>query len=779
MPSPTCPHRAATTVAAALLVLFCAWGLVTSRAAAQGRETQGRETQGRETEGAQTQGAQAQGAQTPDEGFGAEGVVDAVNDDATRESLGRSVVSARELEERLPRSAPDALRYEPGVSVQQTAHAQASPYVRGMTGQQVVHLFDGVRLNNSIYRQGPNQYFFSVDTYTLAELEVLRGSASTRYGSDALGGAILATPRRARFGREVGTRGVEVRPRFFARFGSADGEWGGRAELAWTLGRDTSVLMGAGYRDVGLLESGGQLPSIADDVRFVPRFAEDGRTMLGTGFKETTFDFRLVHDFGAFELVAASYAYLQEDAPRTDQCPPPEAPSSECLTIDPQLRTLTYVSLRGSAGRAMDRFELTASWQHHDEHRVRERPRSYVRYDWDNQVDTLGLAFRASTAAFALSQSAEARVRYGAEGYTDLIGSSASLTFTDLERTFDSTRGQYLAGSRYHTLAAFTELELALWDRLTLRGGGRLGANGARAPADPETDTLPVNKDWVSVVGRVGAELQALRELRVVLNLDQGFRAPNLDDLTARQSVGPGYQYENPTLKPERSLTTELGVLLDWEGRGARAEYALALDVWGFATLLEDGIFRAVREAEDCPQNAGGCTSSRNQFQLVNAEGEAWMLGAEGGVTAYFPQGFSVRATLAYAWGEGPNTGSRTTAGESFYGTRVPISRVPPLNGTVETRWRHRPSGIYLGGALRWADAQTRLAPSDLSDARIPRDGTPGYAVLDLRAGWRAGNHFRVSGVFENVFDAAYRVHGSSINGAGRSFSVTISGGLD
>ena len=36
-----------------------------------------------------------------------------------------SVVTRRDLEERLPRSAPDALRFEPGVYVQQTAHGQA------------------------------------------------------------------------------------------------------------------------------------------------------------------------------------------------------------------------------------------------------------------------------------------------------------------------------------------------------------------------------------------------------------------------------------------------------------------------------------------------------------------------------------------------------------------------------------------------------------------------------------------------------------------------------
>jgi len=36
--------------------------------------------------------------------------------------------------------------------VQQTAHAQASAYLRGLTGQQTVLVFDGVRLNTSTWR---------------------------------------------------------------------------------------------------------------------------------------------------------------------------------------------------------------------------------------------------------------------------------------------------------------------------------------------------------------------------------------------------------------------------------------------------------------------------------------------------------------------------------------------------------------------------------------------------------------------------------------------------
>src|SRR5688572_1894725 len=77
-----------------------------------------------------------------------EGETIVVEGEAPPPAPGRpsSRVTRRDLEERQPRSAPDALRYEPGVYVQQTSAGQGSAFLRGRTGQQTVLLFDGVRL---------------------------------------------------------------------------------------------------------------------------------------------------------------------------------------------------------------------------------------------------------------------------------------------------------------------------------------------------------------------------------------------------------------------------------------------------------------------------------------------------------------------------------------------------------------------------------------------------------------------------------------------------------
>jgi hemoglobin/transferrin/lactoferrin receptor protein len=103
-----------------------------------------------------------------------------------------SVVTAQDLERKMPRTTPEALRELPSIMLQKTSHGQGSPYLRGFTGYRTLMLVDGIRLNNSTFRDGPNQYWGTIDAQSLDHLEVVRGPSSVMYGSDAIGGTVNA-----------------------------------------------------------------------------------------------------------------------------------------------------------------------------------------------------------------------------------------------------------------------------------------------------------------------------------------------------------------------------------------------------------------------------------------------------------------------------------------------------------------------------------------------------------------------------------------------------------
>src|SRR5262249_28009751 len=153
-----------------------------------------------------------------------------------------------------------------------------------------------------------------------------------------------------------------------------------------------------------------------------------------------------------------------------------------------------------------------------------------------------------------------------------------------------------------------------------------------------------------------------------------------------------------------------------------------------YAMQIEDAIVRSPRPIEACPPATAACAGSWTRFQLVNVPGTSWILGAELAARVSLDFGLGAIATLMYAGGEGPNPAPAPAGPSASYSARVPLSRVPPLQGTVQLRYAHRETRLVFGAAMRWAMGQDRLAPSDLGDARIPIGGSSAYAVFDLRA---------------------------------------------
>ena len=67
----------------------------------------------------------------------------------------------------------DALAAQPGVFLQQTTPGQGAAIVRGLKGSEVLHLVDGFRLNNAIFRNAPTQYLALISPGTVERIEVV------------------------------------------------------------------------------------------------------------------------------------------------------------------------------------------------------------------------------------------------------------------------------------------------------------------------------------------------------------------------------------------------------------------------------------------------------------------------------------------------------------------------------------------------------------------------------------------------------------------------------
>ena len=90
-------------------------------------------------------------------------------------------------------------RYEPGISVfdprdsgnYRGTTSTGNLNIRGMRGNRVLSFQDGIRLPAGFYAVGYDySNFNTVDYYTLKTIDVLKGPASSLYGSDAFGGVL-------------------------------------------------------------------------------------------------------------------------------------------------------------------------------------------------------------------------------------------------------------------------------------------------------------------------------------------------------------------------------------------------------------------------------------------------------------------------------------------------------------------------------------------------------------------------------------------------------------
>ncbi|MFH0021017.1 TonB-dependent receptor domain-containing protein [Pseudomonas fluorescens] len=132
--------------------------------------------------------------------------------EARNDSSAANTVFTREDIDRLqPSDLPDLLRRVPGVQVAQTGGRGSLPgvYIRGTQSAQSLVLVDGQRIGNSTSGDSNLQH---LNIEQIERVEVLRGSRSVIYGSDAIGGVIQIFTRRG--------NGQGLQPRLHMGLGS-------------------------------------------------------------------------------------------------------------------------------------------------------------------------------------------------------------------------------------------------------------------------------------------------------------------------------------------------------------------------------------------------------------------------------------------------------------------------------------------------------------------------------------------------------------------------------
>ena len=632
--------------------------------------------------------------------------------------------SSENLLEKHYRTLPQALREIPGILVQETSMGQGSPYIRGFTGFRNLMLIDGIRLNNSVFRSGPNQYWNTIDPLGIGRLEIVKSTGSVPYGPDSIGGTVQVFTRNPEDAAERNT---------YLRTSSAQRSVEGRFEATHILSERTAILIGGGGKSFGDLQGG-----------------QDIRRQTGTGYDEQNLDIKVRHGLSDDARLTILHQHLrQNNIPRTHKTI--HAKSFNGTTIGNELRreldqerNLTYLQYhRNLHGELADSLFFSLSYQEQNEVRDRVKTSSVELQGFE--VGTLGLILQADGTSTLGSWTT------GIDYYGDKV---------DSFKTKDGTariQGPIGDNASYDLLGAYANMESPLNEHTTLTLGGRYTFAEAEADRveDPATgNAISIADEWDAIVGsaRLSREISPDR-LFLFGGVAQGFRSPNLSDLTRFDSARTNeIEIPSPNLDPEHFLTGEVGLRFKNEKLGFAASF--------FHTEIRDMIVR---------KPTGKMIGDENEVTKVNA-GDGFTEGIELSATYKASDRWFFWANLA--WLNGEVDTYPTSAPNKV---REPVDRIMPLMWQTGVRWTCEACHFNIDGLLRSAQDADRLSTRDAADtSRIPPGGTPGYTVLDLRASWRQSDSMHWFVAVENIFNEDYRVHGSGINMPGRNFTIAV-----
>jgi hemoglobin/transferrin/lactoferrin receptor protein len=643
-----------------------------------------------------------------------------------------SISDERAINELQIKTLPDVLKYEPGVMLQQSGVAQTAPYIRGFTGYRTLLMVDGIRLNNATFRDGPNQYWGTVDPLMIDRYDLIRGSNSALYGSDSIGGTLNVKTQ----SWQPRDDGSNFGGRVYYRFNSADLSNTGRVELGGSHGNWDAILGGSGkvYQN---LTTG------------------DDQNNPKTGYDNQSVNTKVRYHLNDTDKLTFAYQYdTTNDAWRTHSTIygvpfNGTVPGNKLARVLDQRRQLAYGRYEASNLAFMKNFEFTISHQQMDEEQL-ETSSKAVANQLNFKDGTLGITARAD------SNTPIGNLAYGVEYYHDTVTSRGtkfdpSTGITQLQR-----QGTVADGSSYDQAGVYLQ-DTIKWNKFEFTGGGRYNyasvhlGKGFNDATGLNVDNF--NNSWDTVVGNFKAIFNATKNVNVFAGVSQGWKSPNVYDLSGEEWTRSGeVQTYSLGLKPEHFLTYEVGFKTRYKHFDSSATY--------FYTDINNMIERAP---------TGQVFEGDTVVEGRNS-GKGHIHGIELSSKIFITDEWSTFAN--FTWMEGTVSQYATAAPVL---TNAPMTRIMPITGNVGIHWADIGNRFWAESSVIVAGKQSRLSYSDRNDiSRVVPGGTPGYVDVGIRGGWNLNNQLKMTIAGENLTDAAYRNHGSGINNPGRRVVLSM-----
>jgi hemoglobin/transferrin/lactoferrin receptor protein len=704
-----------------------------------------------------------------------------------------SVIDAQEIKRNRPQTGADLLLLAPSIRLQKSQGGGGSPVLRGFEANRVLLVVDGIRMNNAIYRSGHLQNAITIDPNAIERVEVVYGSSSVGYGSDALGGVVHYFTKTPRINSKD-----KIKNSFSSNFNAAN------ESFVHHFDTELSFKNWASYSSIsiskfGNLRMGENRKHGYDAWGLVPFYSESkGREYVAqptvnsnpniqknSGYDQVDvlqkFNIKLPKE----KLLTLNIQFSNSsDIPRFDKLNEYKNGGLRFAEwhYGPQKRFLFSPQLKVFPKKKLFyKGYFTLAYQNIKESRVSRKFEELNRSHQNENVHVWSF-----NGDFETQKSEKRSIAYGFEWVKNKVLSSAfsqelilnGSQITGFSDPMSIPTRYPSAGSDYTSAAFYGNFKWDLSPKTTLTAGGRYTNTWLKARWETNGGVYP---QWLfdspignltvidnvndALTGSLSITYRPSTSWQLNFLASSGFRSPNIDDLgKIRESRGI-LLIPNPTLKPEYANNLDFGI--SYFTPNKKGAFALRL----YSTFLTNYIVRQFAP-NYTDQLTGQVMELRFDEDIVQTQINDNM-GAASIHGASFEGKWNLTSHLTVS---SDLTFTRTDFIEGF----GPLPSILPFYGANMLQYNKDKLSIRIRN--RFSSTKNREdyslggedgldeTPVELNSEGFPQFiGTPSWSIFNLSGSYAWTEQLVIRAGLENVFDVHYREFASGISASGRS----------
>jgi iron complex outermembrane recepter protein len=425
----------------------------------------------------------------------------------------------------------------PGVSATSFGPAASAPVIRGLQGDRIRVLRDGIGTLD-LSAAGPD-HAVSINPITAERIEVLRGPAALLFGSQAIGGVVNVIDTRIPRSIPAGAVGIDA----YTVYGSAANERSGNVAIDVLVAGHVVLHADGNASTTGNLETGGFIlakpqrrQALVSGDPAIEALADLKGELPNSKSRSTEGALGAAYVDGDLNLGVSITRHTQKYQVPIRYCFEPGC-EFEAPTID----------LEQTRYDARAEVPMTGFFS-----RVRARG-GHSKYHHDEIEDTgeIGSSFFSNGGEVRLELVQSERSGWGGTSGVQYLSRNAKI------------RGEekFLPDSRQKQTGLFT-LQTYVSGPLRLEAGARVEFSKAAAKADEQIETPARDLGFTTFSGSIGGQYEFSPGWRAGLSLSHSERAPAVAELFANGPHGGTQAFEvgNPDLSKEKGNSIEFSL---------------------------------------------------------------------------------------------------------------------------------------------------------------------------------------------------------------------------